>query len=144
MEIDFSETKVNVTLLLSLVSAVLTLFLLCALGRYVLPDRVLSWRAWQILNQRAAYRRQVTLLQEHADRLTILINQEQIDPIHAQLVSEDLVRELNTVTIPPLETACQALLETSQGIVDWSLGNPKGPIVASQQWTNQLIVQVSR
>lgn len=143
MEIDFSETDVNVTLFLAIIVGIVALFLLGTLGRFVFPDRILTWSEWQLLNQRAAYQRQVLILQKQTDRLTYMANQEEIEPIHAQLVSEHLARKLTAITLSPLAASRQALLDTSQGIVDWTLGHPKEPVIVSQQRANQLILQAS-
>ena len=143
MEIDFSETKLNVTLLLSVVALVLGLLLLGMLGKFVLPGQVLTWGEWQMLRQRAAYQREVVILQREADKLTRMVNQEDIEPIHAQLASEQIVRKFEDVSLIPLDAPRQALLETAQAIIDWSLGHPKQPAIIAQTHANQLVLQAS-
>ena len=144
MEIDFSETKLNVTLLLSVVAVVLGLLLLGMLGKFVLPGQVLTWGEWQMLQQRAAYQQEVVILQRAADKLTRMVNQEDIEPIHAQLASEQVVRKFEDVSLIPLDAPRQALLETAQAIIDWSLGDSKQQAISVQIRANQLVLQASR
>lgn len=144
MEIDFSETNLNVALLLSVVAVILGLLLLGALGRFVLPDRVLTWSEWQLLNQHAAYRREVLILQRECDRLTKMVNQDKVDPIRAQIAVEQIVRNLADVTLSPLGMPRQALLDTSQAFLGWSLGHPKQPLIVAQQQANILTFEASR
>ncbi len=143
MEIDFSETNLNVTLILSVVAVVAGLLLLGMLGRFVLPDQVLTWGEWQLLRQRATYQREVVILQRAADRLTVMVNQEDIDPIHAQLASEHVARKFEDVSLIPLDAPRLALLETAQAIIDWSLGHSKQPAITAQKHANQLVLQAS-
>ena len=144
MEIDFSETKLNVTLFLTVVAVVVGLLLLGMLGKFVLPGQVLTWGEWQMLRQRAAYQREVVILQRAADKLTRMVNQEDIEPIHAQLASEQIVRKFEDVSLIPLDAPRQALLETAQAIIDWSLGDSKQQAISAQIRANQLVLQASR
>ncbi len=145
MEIDFSETKLNVPLILSIVAVIAGLLLLGMLGRYVLPGQVLTRGEWQMLQQRAAYHREVMILQRAADKLAMMVNfYEDMDPIHAQLASEQLTRNFEDVSLIPLDAPRQALLETVQAIIDWSLGQPKQSAITAQMRANQLVLQASR
>ena len=144
MEIDFSETSLNVTLILSAVTVILGLFLLGMLGNFVFPDQVLSWNEWQIMGQRAAYQREVLILQRTADNLTAMINQDEIEPIRAQIVGEQIAKNLEAVSLPPLDDPRQALLAAAQALIDWSLGYPKAPAVDVLGQANQLVLRASR
>lgn len=144
MEIDFSETDFNLQLSLWIMIILLGVFLLGLLGRFVLPQGLLTWEAWQLMKQRAAYQREVRVLQQAADQLSQLVNAEEVEPIQAQLTAEKLRKHFDDLTLSSLEEPKIALRESAQALLDWSLGYDKEPALTAQRHANQLVLRVSR
>ncbi len=123
MEIDISEVKFKGNTVLWTFSGLLALVLLGALGRFVLPDRVLTWTEWSIVKQHAAYRREVGVLERHAERLEALLK-DSPDPVRAQLTVEQLYAALDRdVTLEPLFGPKDALLTAGDLALEWALGS---------------------
>jgi hypothetical protein len=144
MEIDFSETNFNLQLSLWLLFALLGFFLLGLLGRFVLSEGVLTWDAWRLMKQRAAYQREVRVLQQAADQLSELVNAEEVEPIQAQLTAEKAAKQFEALTFSSLAEPKIALMESAQALLDWSLGYDKEPAITAQRQANQLVLRVSR
>jgi hypothetical protein len=144
MEIDFSETDFNLNLFSKVLAGIVVLILLGLLGRFVLPQGLLTWDAWQLMKQRGAYQHEVRVLQKAADQLSELVNAEEVEPIQAQLTAEKLAKQFEALTLSSLAEPKIALMDSAQALLDWSLGYDKEPAVTAQRQANQLVLRVSR
>jgi len=139
MVIDFTGLNVQKRTLLISTASLAMLLILGLVGWILLPDRVLTWTEWQVIQQSLAYNQEIRLLTRNADRLADLL-QGSPDPVRAQLVMEKVHRHLHQMELASLEIPRDALATAADAAYSWSLGTvEKGAAVAALQEANQSI-----
>ncbi|MBC8503767.1 MAG: hypothetical protein ISR58_12345 [Anaerolineales bacterium] len=139
MEIDFTGLNVQKRTLLISTASLAMLLILGLVGWILLPDRVLTWTEWQVIQQSLAYNQEIRLLTRNADRLADLL-QGSPDPVRAQLVTEKVRRHLHQMEIASLEIPRDTLSTAADATYSWSLGTvEKETAIASLQTANQSI-----
>jgi len=139
MEIDFTELKIQKRVILILAISLVTMIILGLVGWNVLPDRVLTWTEWQVIQQSLAYQRELRILVRNADRLAELLH-EQPDAVRAQLVTERVRREIQQLELSSLTGQKEGLLSATDDVEAWSLGSSeRAAAVSALQRANQTI-----
>ena len=142
MELDFSDLKFEQTGMLWItLGVIVALLLFGVLGWYITPQgQVLSWTEWQVYRQHNQYRNELRVLTHHADRLAELMNKPP-DPVRAQLVTEQMVRDLEqNVTLVALQDQEAALFYAGDAIMAWAMGTAsKNEAINALDQANQTI-----
>ena len=143
MEIDFSDLQIKRQGVLITGIVIAAAFLLGLLGWYLTPQgQVLTWTEWQVYKQHSQYQRELRILTRHADRLAALLENTP-DPVRAQLVVEQMTRELDTdVTLVTLSSQTTALTQAGSAVLQWALGStPQDAAVTALDTANQTIMR---
>ncbi len=123
MEIDFSELELKGDAAVWVIAGMLVLGFLGALGRFALPDRVLTWTEWKVLKQHVEYGREVAMMERYTDRLAAILD-DTPDPVRAQLAVEQLYADMGRhVTLDALGAPREALLTAGDVTLEWALGS---------------------
>jgi len=122
MEIDFSDLNIPKQSVLITSISLVAVVILGLVGWVVLPDRVLTWTEWQVIQGSLAYNRELRSLQHSTDRLAELLISPP-DPVRTQLVTEKTRREMTRMEITSLKEQREALMSAANAIEQWSLGS---------------------
>jgi len=140
MEIDFTGLSIPKRSALVASISLVAVIVLGLVGWAVLPDRVLTWTEWQVIQGSLAYNRELRSLQHSADRLAELLNSPP-DPVRTQLVTEKVRREMTGMEIASLQGQRESLMSAVNAIEQWSLGSEdQDAAVSAIQLANQSII----